>query len=55
LHPVEIAVDVELQQDRRMIRRPAGYLGIDPAEPKLGKIEFVGKASYAGIWVTTFD
>ena len=28
---------------RRMIRRPAGYLGIDPAEPKLGKIEFVGK------------
>ena len=43
LNPVEIAVDVELQQDRRMIRRPAGYLGIDPAEPKLGKIEFVGK------------
>ena len=33
LNPVEIAVDVELQQDRRMIRRPAGYLGIDPAEP----------------------
>ena len=30
LNPVEIAVDVELQQDRRMIRRPAGYLGIDP-------------------------
>ena len=26
-----------------MIRRPAGYLGIDPAEPKLGKIEFVDK------------
>ena len=26
-----------------MIRRPAGYLRIDPAEPKLGKIEFVDK------------
>ena len=39
LNPIEIAVDVELQQDRRMIRRPAGYLGIDPAEPKLGQID----------------
>jgi hypothetical protein len=26
-----------------MIRRPAGCLGIDPAEPKLGQIEFVNK------------
>jgi Flp pilus assembly protein CpaB len=26
-----------------MIRRPAGYLGIDPVEPKLGQIEFVDK------------
>src|SRR5215207_3309281 len=26
-----------------MIRRTAGCLGIDPAEPKLGQIEFVGK------------
>ena len=26
-----------------MIRRPAGYLGFDPAKPKLGKIEGVGK------------
>ncbi len=26
-----------------MIRRPAGCLGIDPAEPKLGQIEFVDK------------
>ena len=31
LDPVEIAVNVELQQDRRMIRRTAGDLGIDPA------------------------
>ena len=26
-----------------MIRRPAGCLGVDPAEPKLGQIEFVDK------------
>src|SRR5437762_1843472 len=26
-----------------MIRRPAGCLGIDPAEPKLGQIEFLDK------------
>jgi hypothetical protein len=28
---------------RRMIRRPAGYLGIDPVEPKLGQIELIDK------------
>jgi hypothetical protein len=38
-----VAVDVELQQYRRMIRRPAGYLGIDPAEPKPGQIQFIDK------------
>src|SRR6266436_3276682 len=43
LNPVEIAVDVQLQQYRRMIRRPAGDLGINPAEPKLGQIELVDK------------
>ena len=43
LNPVEIAVDIELQQDRRMIRRPAGCLGIDPVKPKLGKVEFLNK------------
>ena len=26
-----------------MIRRTTGYLGIDPAEPKIGQIEFVHK------------
>ena len=36
LNPIEIAVDVKLQQDRRMIRRSAGCLGIDPIKPKLG-------------------
>jgi len=41
LNPIEIAVDVELQQYRRMIRRPPGCLGIDPAEPKSGQIELL--------------
>jgi hypothetical protein len=41
LHPIEVAVNVELQQNRRMIRRPASRLGIDPVELKLGQIEFV--------------
>src|ERR1035441_1808972 len=43
LDPVEIAVDVELQQHRWMIRRPARYLGIDPAKPKFGQIDFLDK------------
>jgi hypothetical protein len=43
LDPIEVAVDVELQQDRRMIRRSAGYLGLDTVESKSGKIEFVHK------------
>src|SRR3979409_1125954 len=38
-----VAVDVELQHYRRMKRSPAGYLGIDPAEPKLGQIQFIDK------------
>jgi hypothetical protein len=43
LDPIEVAVDVELQQDRRMIRRSAGHLGLDTVESKFGKIEFVHK------------
>jgi hypothetical protein len=43
LDPIEIAVDVELQQDRRMIRRPARYLGFDPVKSKLGQGEFIDK------------
>ena len=39
LNPIEIAVDVKLQQDRGMIRGSAGCLGIDPTKPKLGQIE----------------
>ena len=41
LDPIEIAIDVELQQDRRMIRRPTCDLRIDPAEPELGQIELI--------------
>src|SRR5215469_8067382 len=43
LNPIEIAVDVELQQYRRMIRRPAGRLRIDPLEPKLAEVKLVDK------------
>ena len=43
LNPIEIAVDVKLQQDRRVIRRPAGRFGGDPIEPKPGQIEFLDK------------
>ncbi len=30
LNPIEITVNGELQQHRRMVRRPAGGLGINP-------------------------
>src|SRR5207237_7019365 len=43
LNPIEIAVDVELQQYRRMIRRPTGRLGSDPPEPKISQIKLVDK------------
>jgi hypothetical protein len=43
LDPIEIAVDVKLQQHRRMIGRTAGRLGIDPIEPKTAQIECVDK------------
>jgi hypothetical protein len=43
LNPIEVAVDVELQQYRRMIRRPTGRLRVDPAKPKIAQIEFVNK------------
>src|SRR5262249_44461528 len=34
LNPIEVAVDVELHQHRRMIGRPTGRFRIDPAEPR---------------------
>ena len=45
LNPIEIAVDVELQQDRRMIRRPARRLGSHSFNPNLDKSSLSTKAS----------
>ena len=39
LHPVEIAVDIELQQSRRMIGRPPSVRRLDPFEPQFSKID----------------
>src|SRR5262249_57242400 len=39
LNPIEVAIDVELEQYRGMVRRPTGCLRIDPVEPKLAEIE----------------
>src|SRR5208283_2423799 len=43
LNPIEIAVNIELQQHRWMIRRPTGRFGIDPAKAKLAQIELLDK------------
>src|SRR5262249_42176337 len=43
LNPIEITVDVELQKHRRMVRRPPGDLGLNPAEPKPSQIEPLDK------------
>ena len=39
LHPIEVAVDVKLQENRGMIGRPPGRLRLHPCEPEFGKIE----------------
>jgi hypothetical protein len=41
LHAVEIAVNVQFQIDRRMIRRPTGCRRIDAVKPKIAKIQGV--------------
>ena len=43
LNPIEIAVNIELQQDRRMIRRPPGCLGSNPVKSQLAQVEFLDK------------
>src|SRR6516165_10933828 len=43
LNPVEIAVDVELQQHRWMVGSPSGCFRLDTTEAKFCKIEFVDK------------
>jgi hypothetical protein len=39
LNPIEITINVELQKHRGMVRRPAGDLGLNPAEHQLRQIE----------------
>src|SRR5258705_6723920 len=39
LHPIEVAVNVKLQENRGMIGRPPGCLRFHSCEPKLEKIE----------------
>ena len=55
LHLVQIAVDVQLEENRGMVRRPAGCLGIDPAEPKLGQIEVVDEDVDDANWIVLAD
>jgi hypothetical protein len=43
LDPVEIAVDIELQQDRRKYEGRPVALGVNPAKSKFRQIEFVDK------------
>ena len=41
LHPVEIAIDVELQEGRRMIGRPSCRRQFDPAKAQFGNIQCI--------------
>ncbi len=43
LHPVQIAVNVKLQENRRMIRRPTGCRRLRPFEAHLSQIERIDK------------
>jgi len=43
LNPVEIAINIELQQHRRMIRRPPGCLRSYPVKSQLAQVEFLDK------------
>ena len=43
LNPVEVAVNIELQQYRRMIARPAGRLGRNPAKAQAAEIKLLNK------------
>jgi len=43
LHPVQVAVDVQLQENRRMIRRPTSRRWINSIEAHLGQIKRIDK------------
>jgi hypothetical protein len=41
LHPIEVSVDVNLQQRRRMVGRPSRRLRLDPAKAELRQIKLI--------------
>src|ERR1700736_2661747 len=43
LHPIEVSVDVNLQQRRRMIGRPSCRLRLDAAKAEIGQIKLIDK------------
>src|SRR5262249_22056478 len=43
LHTVQIPVNVQLQENRRMIRRPARRFRLDSAKPKRSQIKLLDK------------
>src|SRR6266513_19493 len=43
LHPIEVSVDVNLQQRRRMIGRPSRRLRLNAAKAEPGQIKFINK------------
>ncbi len=43
LHPVQITVDVKLQQNRGMVRRPTSRRRLNSLEAHLGQIERIDK------------
>src|SRR5262245_30560247 len=42
-YPIEVAVNIELQQDRWMVRGPASYLGSNPVKSQLRQIKLINK------------
>ena len=43
LHPIEVSVDVNLQQRRRMVGRPSRRLRLNAAKAELGQIKLIDK------------
>jgi hypothetical protein len=55
LHLVQIAVDLQLEEERGVVRWPASCFGIDPAEPELGQIEFIDEDVDETDWIVLAD
>ena len=43
MHPVDVAVDIDLQQHARMIGRPSRRLRLDAAKAEFGQINLIDK------------